>query len=212
MLTPRSALILIDIQNDFMPEGALAVPQADIIVPIANRVQRYFKLIIASQDWHPINHASFAANQPGRQPGDSININGLAQVLWPVHCVQDTVGAAFVASLDSTRISKIIYKGTHPEIDSYSIFFDNAHQQKTQLDSYLKQQQVTDIYLLGLATDYCVKYSVLDGCALGYRVFVVSDGCRGINLHSEDSSQAFASMQSAGGQFITSHQIKDAIR
>ena len=203
----RSALILVDLQNDFVPGGALAVPDGDAVIPIANEVQQAFELIVATQDWHPRDHDSFAANHPGRKIGDVIDLNGLPQILWPVHCVQNTRGAEFVPGLRTDRVTKIFRKGTDAGIDSYSTFFDNGHRKNTGLDRYLKSRGVTDVYLAGLATDYCVKFSALDARQLGFNVHVIEDGCRGINLKPADVDQAFDQMRRAGVEVTRSTRV-----
>src|SRR5205809_7131957 len=139
-----NALILVDLQNGFLPGGALAVPEGDRVLPIANALARStaFDLVVATQDWHPANHGSFAANHPGKKPGDVIDLHGLRQILWPVHCVQNSRGAEFAAALDRSRIAKVIQKGTDPAIDSYSGFFDNGHRKATGLGDYFKQEGV----------------------------------------------------------------------
>jgi nicotinamidase/pyrazinamidase len=147
----KNALILVDIQNDFCPGGSLAVPAGDTIVPLANTLQSHFDLVIATQDWHPEDHMSFAANQPGHQVGEMINVNGLSQVLWPAHCIQDSMGASFHPALVTAHIDKIIHKGADSAIDSYSAFFDNAHLRSTGLADYLHDHGVKSIYLMGLA-------------------------------------------------------------
>jgi len=209
-----NALILVDLQHDFMPGGALGVPDGNQVVPVANRlvaadprVGRVFGLIVATQDWHPPDHGSFAAQHPGRKPGDVIELGGQPQILWPVHCVQNTPGAALVAELDTRRIDRIFYKGTDPTIDSYSAFFDNGHRRSTGLGEYLQQQGVTDVYLAGLATDYCVKYSALDARRFGFRTFVILDGCRGVNLRANDSAAALEEMKSAGVEITPSADL-----
>jgi len=202
-----NALLLIDIQNDFLPTGALPVPEGDRVVPVANRVMGQFNLVVATQDWHPANHGSFAANHPGRKPGERIDLNGLQQILWPVHCVQETAGAAFAAGLDRTGITHVIRKGTDPTIDSYSSFFDNGHRKATGMDEYLHSRNVTDVYILGLATDYCVKFTALDARQLGYRVHVIPEGCRGVNLKAGDVDAAITEMQEAGVQLVLAAAI-----
>ena len=196
------ALILVDLQNDFLPGGALPVPRGDEIIPIANRLQPAFDLVIATQDWHPVGHGSFASTYPGRKPGDLGELAGLPQVLWPDHCVQGSRGARFHAVLDRTRVMKVFKKGTDPEIDSYSTFFDNAHRKSTGLGDYLRDAGITDVYLLGLATDYCVKYSALDAVHLGFRTHVVLDGCRGVELQPGDSAAAVEEMRRAGVEIV----------
>ncbi len=206
----KEALILVDIQNDFIPGGALAVPQGDEIVPVANRVQAEFDLIVATQDWHPRDHQSFASHHPGRNPGDRIDLHGVDQVLWPDHCVQNTPGAAFHPHFDFSRVDHVVRKGTDPAIDSYSAFFDNEHRKATGLHDYLQQKQVTDIYIMGLATDYCVLYSVRDARKLGYRTFVIQDGCRGIDLQPGDVDRAIEEMEKIGATVVQSDQIHAA--
>jgi len=200
----NKALILVDIQNDFLPGGALAVPDGDRIIPVANRIQGLFDLIVATRDWHPPDHGSFASNHPGKKPGDVIDLNGLEQILWPAHCVQNTKGAEFAASFETDLIEQIIYKGTDAGIDSYSTFFDNAHRKATGLHDYLKEREVTDIHIAGLATDYCVKFSVQDALELGYKTYVIEDGCRGVNLERGDSEKAFQEMKALGAVIIRS--------
>jgi nicotinamidase/pyrazinamidase len=200
---PLKALILVDLQNDFLPAGALPVPDGDQVIPLANQIQQRFDLVVATQDWHPSNHASFAASHPGKVPGDVIDLNGLQQTLWPVHCVQDTVGSAFAPNLDISRVRKIFRKGTDPGIDSYSGFFDDGHRKSTGLDLYLKQAGVTETYVLGLATDYCVKFTALDAQELGFATYVLADACRGVDLQAGDVAAALRDMTTAGVQIIT---------
>lgn len=201
------ALILVDLQNDFLPGGALPVPDGDEIIPLVNAIEKYFDLIVATQDWHPANHGSFASNHPGHQPGDVVDLAGIPQILWPDHCVQNTGGAAFAPGFNTKCITRIFQKGIDPTIDSYSTFFDNAHRRSTGLGDYLKKKGVTEVYLMGLATDYCVKYSVLDACHLGFKTFVIEDGCRGINLKPNDVANAFDEMKKAGAVVIKSSEL-----
>jgi nicotinamidase/pyrazinamidase len=210
----KNALILVDLQNDFVPGGALGVPQGDAVIPIANRLIRsgVFDLVIATQDWHPRDHGSFAANHRGKTPGDVVNLNGLRQILWPVHCVQNTRGAEFVAGLEIGGVDKIIQKGTDPWIDSYSAFFDNAHRKSTGLDRYLKARNITDVYLAGLATDYCVKFSALDARRLGFVVHVIEDACRGVNLRHGDVDAAIEQMRSIGVEITKGGRVLAALR
>ncbi len=200
---PLKALILVDLQNDFLPAGALPVPDGDQVIPLANQIQQRFDLVVATQDWHPSNHASFAAIHPGKMPGDVIDLDGLQQTLWPVHCVQNTVGSAFAPGLDISRVRKIFRKGTDPGIDSYSGFFDNGHRKSTGLDFYLKQAGVTETFVLGLATDYCVKFTALDALELGFATYVLVDACRGVDLQTGDVAAALQDMATAGVQIIT---------
>lgn len=192
------ALILIDIQNDFMPGGALAVPGGDEIIPIVNDLMSQFELIVATQDWHPADHGSFAANHPGRAIFDQGELDGLPQTLWPVHCVQHTGGALFAPTLDTRRITRVFTKGMNPRIDSYSGLFDNGHRASTGLAEWLKSQGVTHLTVAGVATDYCVKFTVLDALAEGFRVDLVLPACRGVNLQPGDVEAAVQEMRMAG--------------
>ena len=196
------SLIIVDLQNDFCPGGALAVPEGDQVVPLVNRLLSCFDLIVATQDWHPPNHGSFAVNHPGLQPGQETELHGLKQILWPVHCVQGTAGAQLVDRLHGEAISRVFKKGTDPRIDSYSGFFDNAHLRATGLQEYLEEQHVDRIYLVGLATDYCVKYTALDARSLGFETFVIVDACRGVNLSPGDVKRALEEMKAAGVKII----------
>ena len=201
------ALLAVDIQNDFMPLGALPVPDGDAVVPVANAIMPRFGLVVASQDWHPADHGSFASNQPGHSPGDFIVLGGVDQVLWPDHCVQNTPGASFHSALDVAYVDHVIHKGTHPEVDSYSVFFDNNHLRDTGMAAFLEERAVDEIVILGLATDYCVKYSVLDAIGLGFGVTVVADGCRAVNLSPGDGTQAFEEMRAAGARVLDSAEL-----
>jgi len=204
----KRALVLVDLQNDFIPGGSLAVREGDAVIPIANAVQKKkFDLIVATQDWHPKDHGSFASNHRGKHPGDMIELGGLQQVLWPDHCVQGSRGAEFHPVLDRARVTKVFRKGTDKEIDSYSTFFDNAHRKSTGLGDYLKSEEITDVYLLGLATDYCVKYSALDSVHLGFKTHVVIDGCRGVELAAGDTKKAVEELKRAGVQILTSDEL-----
>jgi nicotinamidase/pyrazinamidase len=204
---PTQALLLVDIQNDFFPGGTLGVNGADALFPLANDVQPLFANIIATKDWHPANHKSFATNHSHHQIHDIILLNGIQQILWPDHCIQNSTGSEFHPTLKTDRIQKIIYKGIDPEIDSYSAFFDNAHQRNTGLDAYLKEQGITDLYIMGLATDYCIRYSVLDALSLGYNTFVITDGCFGIDQQPGDIEEALNTMEAQGAKLILSSEI-----
>ncbi|HKB76725.1 MAG TPA: bifunctional nicotinamidase/pyrazinamidase [Myxococcales bacterium] len=202
------ALILVDIQNDFLPGGALGVPRGDEVVPVANRLQPRFDLVVATQDWHPKGHKSFASMHEGRRPGELAELGGLPQVLWPDHCVQGTTGSAFAPGLDMNRVEAIIRKGTDPEIDSYSGFFDNGHRKATGLADYLKGRGATDLYVMGLAADYCVKFTALDALRLGFRTFLVQDGSRGVELREGDVARAVGEMRQAGVQLVQSSAMQ----
>jgi nicotinamidase/pyrazinamidase len=201
------ALILVDIQNDFLPGGGLAVPEGDAVIPIANCLQAAFPLVVATQDWHPANHLSFAANHQGKKPFEQIELGGLPQTLWPIHCVQNSPGAALSAALSRERIMKIFHKGTDPDIDSYSALFDNWHRRSTGLAEWLRQQGVSEIFIAGLATDYCVKFSALDAIQFGFQTKVIEDACRGINLGPNDVPNALAEMKRAGIGILQSTDI-----
>ena len=205
-----NALILVDIQNDFIPGGALAVPGGDEVISLVNRLQTKFKLITATQDWHPANHASFAASHPGKNPGDLIELEGLEQILWPVHCVQDTPGADFAPGLNQSRWAKVIFKGTDPAIDSYSGFYDNGHLKATGLGDYLRERGVGTVFVAGLATDYCVKFTALDARNLGFATFLVKDGCRGVDLSPGDVERAIGEMRAAGVRIVDSRDLRES--
>ena len=204
----KRVLILTDIQYDFLPGGALAVPQGDAVVPVANALQPHFELVVATQDWHPPNHGSFASQHDGRKPGDVIELAGQPQVLWPDHCVQHSHGAEFHRDLDVSRVAQVFRKGTDPAIDSYSGFFDNGHRKSTGLGDYLRRDGVTDVYIVGLATDYCVKWSALDAVRLGFRTHVIEDGARGVELAPGDSARALDEMRVAGVTVTTSAEVR----
>ncbi len=194
----KMALIVVDIQNDFLPGGALAVPSGDEIIPVINKLMKQFPIVIATQDWHPKDHKSFAVNHPDKKPGDKILLEGLEQILWQSHCVQNTYGAELSKHLDKSRITYTVKKGTDPNIDSYSAFFDNARKKSTGLDDLLKSNNVNDVYVVGLATDYCVKYTVLDAMSLGYKTHLITAGCKGININPNDVDKAINQMRQLG--------------
>ena len=201
------ALVLVDLQYDFMPGGALAVADGDETVPIAAKLTPRFDIVVATQDWHPKDHKSFAVNNPGKQVGELGELGGLPQVMWPAHCVQGTHGAELHESLERSKITAVFRKGIDAGIDSYSGFFDNGHKKATGLGDWLKQKRVDKLYVLGLATDYCVKFTCLDGRQQGFDVWLIEDGCRGVNLQAGDSDKAIAEMRDAGATIITSGAI-----
>ncbi len=192
------ALILVDIQNDFCPGGALAVADGDAVVSIANRLMTTVDLVVATQDWHPENHGSFASNNPGRKLFDLADLGGLPQVMWPTHCVQWTGGAQFHPGLNTRRIACIFPKGTDPTIDSYSGFFDNGKRKATGLGEWLTTQAVDEVLICGLATDYCVKATAIDAAQLGFRTVLIEDACRGVSMKATDIPDALAAMLQAG--------------
>lgn len=192
------AFIIVDVQYDFIPGGALPVPEGDQVIPVINELVKKFELVVATQDWHPPGHGSFASAHPGHQPGDIIQLHGLTQILWPDHCVQGTHGAEFVQELDRSKVKRVFQKGTDPAVDSYSGLFDNGHRKDTGLADFLRDQGVTDVHIAGLATDYCVKFTALDSVNLGFRTHVIQAGCRGVNLYPTDVDQAYDTLKRAG--------------
>jgi len=211
----QQALLLIDLQNDFCPGGALAVEEGDAVIAVANQVAMRFhqrgQPVVATLDWHPHHHGSFASNA-GEVSWTMGELDGLPQVWWPDHCVQGSKGAELHPELNRSVLVKQIYKGTDPRTDSYSAFFDNGQRSQTGLDSWLKSQGVTALTVMGLATDYCVKYSVLDALRLGYRVSVVVAGCRGVNLEAGDGERALAEMAASGALLINAEGAEGTLR
>jgi len=193
-----TALIIVDVQNDFLPGGALAVPNGNEVIDEINSIQDRYDLVVATQDWHPANHASFASNHAGKRVGDRIELHGLPQILWPDHCVQGTAGAAFSPSLSANGIEAIFRKGTNQQIDSYSGFFDNGHRKCTGLGDYLKGRGVRVVHVAGLATDYCVKFTALDAKQLGFETHLLKRASRGVNLQSGDVERAITDMRAKG--------------
>lgn len=205
----KRALIIVDVQNDFCPGGALAVPEGDAIVPIINALQasEYFDLVVATQDFHPANHLSFASQHVGKNIGELIELNGHRQVLWPDHCVQNSSGAKLHPDLEAERIARVFQKGEKQNVDSYSGFFDNDHQSETGLGAYLKAEHMGEVYVCGLATDYCVKYSALDSVALGFKTFMIEDAARGVNLKPGDVQDAIDEMKAAAVKIVQSNTL-----
>ncbi len=203
------ALLIVDVQNDFLPGGNLAVPDGDQIIPVINNLQKKFRILVASRDWHPANHGSFASNHPGHIPGDVIQLNRLEQILWPDHCIQGSPGAELSPLLNRNLIQRIIFKGTDPEVDSYSAFFDNGHKIETELHKYLQKKNVNRLFITGLAADVCVYFTVKDALQLGYKTFLITDATKGVNMKSDDTSNALTDMKQKGAQLITSGQVPD---
>lgn len=199
--------ILVDIQNDFCPGGALPVEEGDRIVSIINRLQPHFDVIVATKDWHPADHGSFFSSHRGRKAGDIVDLNGIPQILWPPHCLQRTSGAEFREDLETHCIRAVFFKGTDRAIDSYSTFFDNARRRSTGLEDYLRASGIREVYIAGLATDYCVKFSAFDAVALGFKTSVIEDACRGVNLSRGDDEKALAEMRSRGIAIVRSQDI-----
>jgi nicotinamidase/pyrazinamidase len=202
------ALLLIDIQNDFLPGGSLAVPDGDAVIAVANALMPKFSLVVATQDWHPPEHASFAVNNPGTLIGQVIEVEGAPQVMWPRHCVQGTRGAELAESLDRANIAAVVRKGVDPAVDSYSGFFDNQRKRATGLAELLRERGVDEVVVLGLATDYCVKFTALDALSLGLKTTVVEDGCRAVELMPGDCARALEEIRKAGGAVVTSAELR----
>lgn len=201
-----NALIIVDVQNDFLPGGALAVKNGDTVIPIINELQDHFDLVVATQDWHPADHKSFASSHPGKKVFEKIIIDGLPQVLWPDHCVQETSGAEFSSLLNTKKIEAIFRKGMDKNIDSYSGFFDNGKKKAIGMGAYLKGRGVTTIYVTGLAGDYCVNFTALDGLELGFESIIISDSTRPIDERNfKNAMEGFAS---EGGKLISSERFK----
>jgi nicotinamidase/pyrazinamidase len=202
-IRPRDDLLLIiDVQNDFCPGGALAVADGDVTVPVINRLSERFGHVAVTQDWHPSGHSSFATSHPGFAPFETIAMSYGPQTLWPDHCVQGTPGAALHPLLSTERAELIIRKGFRPEVDSYSAFFENDRRTPTGLAGYLRERGLKKIFLVGLATDYCVHYSAVDARRLGFDTVVIEAGCRAIDLNGSLAA-AWTSMQEAGVQRIS---------
>lgn len=201
-----TALVLIDIQNDFCPGGALAVDKGDEIVEISNKIQEQFKIKIITQDWHPSTHKSFASNHEGKEPLSTVEMFYGQQVLWPNHCIQGTEGSKFHSKLITDSADLIIRKGFRPEIDSYSAFFENDQKTPTGLDGYLKSRGVNKIYLCGLALDFCVYFSAIDGAELGYNVNVIQDACRAIDLDGS-LEKSLNDMKSKGVKILSTSDL-----
>jgi len=196
------ALLITDVQNDFLPGGALAVDEGDQIVPIINDMMKSgYDLIVACKDWHPKGHGSFASIHE-KAVGEFISLGGLEQMLWPDHCVQDTKGADFAQNLNDDAIDVVVYKGVDKDIDSYSAFYDNGHIKSTGLTDVLKDHNIEEVHVVGLAIDYCVKYSVIDSLKEGFSTYLVVDACRGVNLQPDDSNKAIEEMCTAGAKIM----------
>jgi nicotinamidase/pyrazinamidase len=201
-----NALILIDLSNDFCPGGMVEVPGGNQVVEVANRLMEAFELVVSVRDWHPAGHLSFAANHLWRRPGQEIELHGQTQLLWPMHCVQNSFGAELAMRLRQEKITRHFFKGTDAETDSYSAFFDNLKKNDTGLATFLHENGVEDVYLIGLPCEFGVRYSALDALALGFRAWVVADGCRAIH----GNEPVFKEIQEQGGQIILSEELLQA--
>lgn len=201
-----AALLVIDVQNDFCPGGALAVPEGDQVVPVINRLAGAFRDVLITQDWHPSGHHSFASSHPGRQPFETVELDYGAQVLWPDHCVQGSAGAAFHPALDLPQAELVIRKGFRREIDSYSAFYENDHKTPTGLSGYLRSRGLSRLFLAGLATDFCVHFSAVDAAREGFAVTVIEDACRAIDLDGSLEA-AQRAMREAGVAMVRSEAL-----
>jgi len=206
-----NALLIIDIQKDFLPGGSLEVPKGDEIIPAVNEIQEFFDLVVATQDWHPQDHGSFASNHPGKKPGDKVKLDGIEQVLWPDHCVQETEGSQFAEDLQMERVVKIIRKGTDPLVDSYSGFYDNKHKRATGLHEFLKEKHVDTVTVTGLAADVCVRYTTLDALELGYKVYLIRNATRAVE-GDEALEKTIRELREKGAGIIDSHGMKEMLK
>lgn len=201
------ALLLVDLQNDFLAGGSVPVPGGDEIVPVASQLEGCFKLVVATQQWHPVNHKSFASNHPGRQPGDVVVLKKQPQRLWPAHCVQSTRGAELASSLMLNRVNKVVRRGADAEVDDYSAFFEAGHVQPTGLHSYLRERQVKELFVLGLGLAHGVLTTVLDAVSLGFRTTLIEDVCRGWNFAPEETANALRIMRENGALTTQSREL-----
>jgi nicotinamidase/pyrazinamidase len=192
------ALLVVDVQNDFCPGGALAVPNGDQVVPVINKLQSEFEIVVATKDWHPANHISFASTHPGQKVGDMVDTETGTQRVWPDHCVQGSKGAEFAPGLQTDKFLKVFEKGIDPQIDSYSGFYDNGFVRETGLRAWLAARKVQEVHIVGLATDYTVKFTALDSKKCGFETFVIKDGCRAVNINAGDEERALKEVQASG--------------
>jgi nicotinamidase/pyrazinamidase len=207
MKSSQKALVVIDLQNDFCPGGALPVADGNKIIPVINSVMEKFDVVIGTQDWHPQNQISFASNHKGKSPNDQIDLNGLTQILWPDHCVQGTPGAEFNKALNTNKFNIILRKGINPEIDSYSAFKENDRRTETGLHAYIKALNISEVHFCGLATDYCVYYSAMDSVKYGFNTYVIVDASAGIDFPAGNISAAISDMKQNGIRIINSNEL-----
>jgi nicotinamidase/pyrazinamidase len=210
----KQALIIVDLQPDFLPGGPLAVPEGDAIIPTVLALIDRFDVVVATQDWHPRAHGSFAANHPERTPGEVIDLHGLSQILWPVHCVQDSSGAALVPELQARegKLAAVFRKGTDATVDSYSGFFDNGRRNATGLGEWLRARGIDSVVICGLALDYCVKFTALDALSLGFATTVVRDATRAVNLQPGDDERALEQLRAAGAKIVDSKALLEPVQ
>jgi nicotinamidase/pyrazinamidase len=207
-IQPGDALLVVDVQNDFCPGGALAVPDGDSVVPVINRISRAFPIVVATQDWHPKGHISFASRHEGKNPFEVIEIRGTEQVLWPDHCVEGTPGADFHQRLDATVVRFVLRKGMNREVDSYSAFVENDRKTTTGLAGLLRELGVQRIFVSGLATDVCVRATALDGCGAGFLVAVIEDACRAVDVPPGNLDGALEDMQGGGVLILRADELQ----
>ncbi len=206
-----NALLLVDIQRDFLPGGSLSVPEGDEIIPVVNKLQDYFDIIVATQDWHPEGHGSFASGHEGKQQGDKVELDGVEQILWPDHCVQDSEGAEFAGGLKTEKVIKTIKKGIDPKIDSYSGFFDNQHRRATGLHDYLREKDVDTVCITGLAADVCVRFTALDALESGYQTFLIKDATRAVG-GEEAFHKVMRELEDKGAKVVTSDEMIELLK
>ena len=202
------ALLVVDVQNDFCPGGALAVPEGDAVVPAINRILGRFRVVVATQDWHPRGHISFASRHPGKNPFEVIEIQGTEQVLWPDHCLEGTQGADFHPGLNTTALRFVLRKGTNPDVDSYSAFLENDRKTATGLTGLLRELGVKRVFLSGLATDVCVRATALDGRRARFQVVVLEDACRPVDVPAGSLAKALEEMQDQGVRIIATGELQ----
>jgi len=207
-IEPDDALLVVDVQNDFCPGGALAVPDGDAVVPVINRIARAFPIVVATQDWHPRGHISFASRHEGKNPFEVIEIQGTEQMLWPDHCVQGTRGADFHPGLDATALRFVLRKGTSPEVDSYSAFVENDRKTTTGLAGLLRELGVQRLFLSGLATDVCVRATALDGRGAGFQVVLLEDACRPVDVPPGNLARALRRMLDTGVRVSLTDELR----
>jgi nicotinamidase/pyrazinamidase len=207
-IAPTDALIVVDIQYDFCPGGTLPLKLGDAVFPVVNRLSRKFPLVVATQDWHSSDHGSFASQHPGSKPLEVINLDGIEQVLWPDHCVEGTRGAEFHHELDQAPFRAVFRKGTNRSVDSYSALMENDHWTETGLRGYLEGLRARRLFVCGLATDFCVRFTVLDARQMGFEAVVISDACRGVDIPEGTAESAFQEMKQAGALILTSDEIR----
>lgn len=202
------ALIITDVQNDFLEGGSLAVPEGNSIISVINNILSKFDVLIYTKDWHPTNHKSFASNHKDKNVYDIINLKGVRQVLWPDHCIQNTSGSDFDNELIiSSENTYYIYKGTDPDVDSYSAFFDNKKIHDTGLNNLLREKNINKVYICGLATDYCVKFSAIDAYELNYETFLIADATKAVNINPDDYEKSLEELKNKGVKIIFSKNL-----